>query len=342
MANPVRTTSIGPLRKAVHGKGRAELRVFGDNAHFSELSYTYPLKLLSPRSTTAASNEAAQRVAILYSLSYGGGLISGDRIELSLDVKEAAKLVLLTQGSTKIFPARPDQRLSSGIAEGNPKDSNARQTVQRMSAHVDSSAFLVLLPDPVTPFQGAAYSQTQIFRLAAPSKGKPGASLLLLDWFTSGRAARGEEWQFDRYRSANEVWIGNKRVACDVLLLDQSERHDPRSPEATAPSNQSHPAKKRRLRISLAPYSCYATVLMFGPATRDLANQLHKRYDSLTQMQRRTPESLIWSFSPLEDGEGCIVRVAGTNTEMVRRWLRDSLRGLETQLGKDAYSKAFV
>lgn len=35
-----------------------------------------------------------------------------------------------------------------------------------MSARVASSAFLVLLPDPVTPFQGASYSQTQIFRLA--------------------------------------------------------------------------------------------------------------------------------------------------------------------------------
>jgi urease accessory protein len=156
----------------------------------------------------------------------------------------------------------------------------------------------------------------------------------LLDWFTSGRAARGEEWQFDRYRSANEVWIGNKRVACDVLLLDQSQN-------ATEATSQNRSAKQR-LQISLAPYSCYATVLMFGPATRELCKEFHKRYDALTQMQRKAPETLIWSFSPLDDGEGCIVRVAGTETETVRRWLRDSLRGLETRVGKDAYSRAFV
>ena len=88
---------VTPSRKAIHGKGRAELHVFGDNAHFAELSYTYPLKLLSPRATTAGENEAAERVAILYSMTYGGGLIGGDRVELSLELKERAKLVLLTQ-----------------------------------------------------------------------------------------------------------------------------------------------------------------------------------------------------------------------------------------------------
>lgn len=86
-----------PFRKAVHGTGRAELHAFGDNAHFAELSYTYPLKLLSPRPITAGHDEASQRVAILYNLSYGGGLIGGDRVELSIDVRAGAKLVLLTQ-----------------------------------------------------------------------------------------------------------------------------------------------------------------------------------------------------------------------------------------------------
>jgi urease accessory protein len=80
---------------------------------------------------------------------------------------------------------------------------------------------------------------------------------------------------------------------------------------------------------------------MFGTATRAIVDSLRMRYDSLTQMQRRTPEPLIWSLSPLEDGEGCIVRVAATETDAVRQWLRDALRGLESQIGLDAYSKAF-
>ncbi|KIM33855.1 hypothetical protein M408DRAFT_60481 [Serendipita vermifera MAFF 305830] len=326
------TLLVIPSRKAIYGKGRAELNVCGDNVHFAELSYTYPLKLLSPRPTTAGENEAAQRVAILYSLTYGGGLIGGDRVELSLDVKAQAKMVLLTQGSTKIFPSRPSQRLSSGTVEGGNLG-GVQHTLQRMSARVASSAFLVLLPDPVTPFQGASYSQTQVFRLAAPTDSTAGGSLLLLDWFTSGRIARGEEWQFDRYRSVNEVWIGEKQVACDVLLLDQ------RDESGTQVQGQ---AARRHLQVSLAPYHCYATVIMFGEATYGVSETLRARYDSLTQMQRKSPESLIWSFSPLENGQGSIVRVAATETESVRSWLRDALRGLEAQIGVDTYSKAFV
>lgn len=154
--------------------------------------------------------------------------------------------------------------------------------------------------------------------------------MLLLDWFTSGRKARGEEWQFDRYRSVNEVHLGDRTLACDVLLLEQKGN-----------SSGSH-SQNARLPTSLAPYSCYATVIMFGVATKAISNSLREKYDTLTQMQRRIPESLIWSFSPLEDGDGCIVRVAGTETDAVRQWLRDALRGLESQIGSHVYSKAFL
>lgn len=52
----------------------------------------------------AAQDEAGTRMAILYSLTYGGGLIGGDRIELSLDVKPGAKLILLTQVRNNAIP----------------------------------------------------------------------------------------------------------------------------------------------------------------------------------------------------------------------------------------------
>lgn len=160
----------------------------------------------------------------------------------------------------------------------------------------------------------------------------------MLDWFTSGRIARGEEWQFDRYRSTNEIWIGERQVACDVLLLEQQK--DPTTEQVDL--NENSEGRINRLHKSLAPYSCYATIIMFGESTRPLSNSLEKRYDGLTQMQRRSPESLLWSFSPLENGSGCIVRVAATETDTVRRWLKEALRSLESEIGKDAYSKAFL
>lgn len=80
-----------PRRKSIHGTGRAVLRAFGRDAVFSELSYTYPLKLVSPKIADA------KPVAIAYILSYGGGLISGDEIDITFEVAAGAVLLLLTQ-----------------------------------------------------------------------------------------------------------------------------------------------------------------------------------------------------------------------------------------------------
>jgi urease accessory protein len=72
------------------GSGRIVLRSNGSAAIFSELSSTYPLKLLSPRVDR-------EGVAIVYMLTYGGGLVGGDTIQLSVDVGPSTVLVLLSQ-----------------------------------------------------------------------------------------------------------------------------------------------------------------------------------------------------------------------------------------------------
>lgn len=75
------------------GGGRIALSSYGSNhAVFSELSSTYPLKLLSPRISPDG-------IAVVYILSYGGGLVGGDQINLSVDVGTGAVLVLLSQVS---------------------------------------------------------------------------------------------------------------------------------------------------------------------------------------------------------------------------------------------------
>lgn len=81
-----------PARAAAHGKGRAVLAASGDEAIFSALSYRYPLKLLSPQSIGSKVP-----LAIAYMLSYGGGLVSGDKIDLDVEVGSDCALMLLTQ-----------------------------------------------------------------------------------------------------------------------------------------------------------------------------------------------------------------------------------------------------
>ncbi len=82
--------SKSEIKKVSAGGGHITLAVHGTKAIFEELSSAYPLKLLSPQ-----VNE--HQVAVVYLLSYGGGLIAGDRVELNVKLKERSKLLVLSQ-----------------------------------------------------------------------------------------------------------------------------------------------------------------------------------------------------------------------------------------------------
>jgi urease accessory protein len=85
--------AVSPLIKKIDtGGGRIVSRPHGSTVVFSELSSTYPLKLISPRI-------AQDGVALVYILSYGGGLVGGDHVKLSVDVGSGTVLVLLSQVS---------------------------------------------------------------------------------------------------------------------------------------------------------------------------------------------------------------------------------------------------
>ena len=80
-----------PLRRELHsGHGRIVVSSHASKAVFSELAATYPLKLLSPRTGSPG-------VAVVYVLSYGGGLVGGDEVILTVEVKDLARLVMLSQ-----------------------------------------------------------------------------------------------------------------------------------------------------------------------------------------------------------------------------------------------------
>ena len=222
------------------------------------------------------------------------------------------------QGSTKIFPARTEARLSSAL-----DIPSFPQTTQNIDYEVASDGFLFLLPDPVTPFQRASYSQTQVFRL------QPGASILMVDWFTSGRISRGEVWAFSEYRSINEIWSGGKRLARDALLLESD----------SSPPDSRSPIPPRTLKDKLGIYDCYATVMLYGPLIQATIQSLKSSFDNITVMQQSRPPRLIWSFSLLEGV--AVVRVAAEETAMVRNWLKESLIGVAEVVGKDAYGHAF-
>ncbi|KAF3346698.1 Molybdenum cofactor biosynthesis protein 1 [Verticillium dahliae VDG2] len=161
-----------PKSSSAPGEGRIVARLLPNGQPgFESITYQYPLKLISPSLT------AGEKSALVFLLSYGGGLVGGDHVHLEILVRPDARLSIVTQGHTKIFKAA----------------SKTIVTRQALRARIAAHAGLCLLPDPVQPFDDSVYEQTQLFTLA------PTASLCLLDWVTQGRSARGEDWGFARW-----------------------------------------------------------------------------------------------------------------------------------------------
>ncbi len=276
--------------------GRVKVEMCGGESRFAELSYSYPLKLIAPRLLNVGGCAAA------YILGYGGGLVGGDAISLDAQLSSGANLVLLTQGSTKVFKA-------SESSSGGPLGAS-----QRLTCHLDDLSTLYLVPEPVTCFSGARFQQTQAFHLAASS------SALIVDWLTPGRTSRGEQWQFHRYKSTNNIYVAGKLVVKDVLLL------------------QSGAASSRTIGDRLSVYSCYASVFLCGPRFFPLVGHF-LNVSSVEQRQNSTIPKVIWSVNSMNGVS--ILRVASQEPEQLKGWLSEHLRPLKLDIGPDLYNTMF-
>ena len=170
-------------------RGILELSFVAGRTEVTRAFAANPLRLLVPRWRTAA--------AWVYLSTYGGGLVAGDEIDLHVRIGERARGVLGTQASTKVYRS--------------PVEVPSRQLLR---ASVADGGLLVLAPDPLTCFAQARYEQSQSIRLHGSG------SLVLVDWLTSGRRARGESWAMSRYCSRLQVHRDGELVLADALLLD--------------------------------------------------------------------------------------------------------------------------
>jgi urease accessory protein len=257
--------------------------VYGESAVTSAFAST-PMKLLTPIAR-------GQSVWACTS-SFGGGFVAGDETRLELHIGKAARCFLGTQASTKIYR--------------NPRRRACGHVTQAM---VGENALLVFAPDPVQPFTSSSYVQRQTFQLGAS------AGLVLVDWFTSGRAARGERWAFDHFQSRNEVFVAGQRVFLDSILLNA----------ANGFTGSSHQAGR---------FNCFATLLLLGAPLKEFAEKLTQEI-SARPVGRRA--SLVASASAIPSG--ALLRIAGESVEEVGRELHQHLKFVAPLLGDDPWAR---
>lgn len=290
------------------------------------MSYQYPLKLVAPdplppphRSDTDGHVAKPSRGRIprlihtIYLLTYGGGIVAGDAIDLDVKLDRNTRLILLTQGSTKIFKT-PSADLVSR---------------QHMNVHLQQDSALVYLPDPVQPFAQTAFAQSQIYHLE-----KEQGNLCVCDWVTSGRSARGENWDIHGYKSRNEVWSidenGEKKLLLrDNLILDKYGQAD------------------MRLSSRMDGYSVFGTLIIRGPIFTSLSQFFLDEFEALPRIggrnwgdtalpelspseqrrlerqQRESVEGLVWSAANVRGF--VLVKFASRAVEGSRNWLKDMI-----------------
>ncbi len=242
---------------------------------------TNPLKLLVPIPRGAC--------VWAYATTYGGGLLAGDRVHLNVAVEAGARLYRGTQASTKIY-----------------RSDDGRCAEQRFTAQVGADATLIALPDPVTPFAGARFSQHQQLSLAA------GAGLVWLDGLTAGRAARQERWQFADYHSRLKVDLAGVPLLVDALHLS---------------------AGLRPLAARCGGAGAFATLVVGGPPLAAVVTTLQAAVEAQPLDQRP-----LVALSPLKCW-GVLVRLAAGERESLERTLRLLLGGVRDLLGDDPWQR---
>ncbi|OBT64993.1 hypothetical protein VE03_05707 [Pseudogymnoascus sp. 23342-1-I1] len=333
-------TSPFPASFSKPGEGHLIARLLPNGiSGLVKATFQYPLKIITPPSPVGDLKSA-----LAFLLTYGGGLVAGDQVNLKIDVHPSAKLTIATQGHTKVFKSASPTLRSS----------------QTLTVILHAYSALCLLPDPVQPFADSVYVQSQIFTL------HPTATLCLLDWVTAGRTSRNESWDFTSWSGRNEVWrtaaedddedkARPRLLLRDNLILDG----DSLTPDG---STAALPLKDKMHALSV-----FGTLILAGPlmaplsafflaefsaqpriGARDFRSQETVERDGKTEasdeeawrarrLKQEREDGVLWSAAKVR---GCtVVKFGSKSVEGGRKWVGGMILrqgGVVDVFGEDA------
>lgn len=325
-----------PFPKSISIPGRGDVHLTlrpPSTPVFSKLSFTYPLKLIPSnphrldalrpdiepdtpintkdrghpgeiKNSLSSHQIGPSFVPLLFILTYGGGLLAGDCIDLTLRLDPFTRLTMTTQGSTKVYknsvsPSTSEQTQTSekcseislqkatehskfpSFSDLDPK------TISMQDLHViiGTGAGLWIGPDPIQPFKGSRYAQKQIFEV------ERGGSIGLVDWVAEGRRARGESWLMDGWRGRNEIWDvvskaihprdnEKKNQECKILLIRDSVVLQPDTTTGIFPSLSSE-------------FGIIGTIILHGPLFTPLSAFLLSEFQALPRIGARSWDPIL-------------------------------------------------
>jgi len=149
----------------------------------------------------------------------GPGVFAGDTLRQSIRVERGARVVLTSQSALQAHPAGTLQDFRmAGLQEGQVEGPSCRVAIVRHEYQVAEDAELHCHWDPVIPFAGAALVQEFDLALDASSR------LYWSDALMSGRASRGEAWQFRELGHTLRLHVGGSLKYLERYRLTPADR----------------------------------------------------------------------------------------------------------------------
>jgi urease accessory protein len=298
--------------------GIIEVSLQSSKSSATKLFSTYPLRILYPKKVQF---DKSIDCAWFYTVSFGGGLVSGDCVPMFVDVQEKCTASVCTQGTTKVYKAN-----------NNAINNEAKTTKQTLDARIGKNALLCWLPDPAQCFKDAKFAQVHEISLEDCS-----SSLCFVDWITAGRVAHDDaRWAFRSFCTKTTV-----KISEDITVIESQRL------ENTTETNGD-------LAKRMANAHVIASVILVGPRTetaRKRCSEYAKETSKITNnaaswltQKSLTPgvmRALVTvSNNGDDDKNDCLVmRVCAIDMESAYEVLRKCLKPLESEIGCPPYNE---
>ncbi|OQR75916.1 urease accessory protein UreD-like [Tropilaelaps mercedesae] len=164
----------------------------------SNIYFAYPYKLFLPR----PSIRSASPTRWIYPVVYGGGLVSGDNLNIRITCNENTSVLVTSHAFNKVYKAKEGQ-----------------VTCMTNRFEVRQKALLSVLPDFTVCYADANYrSQEQTIYLQNSN-----SNFIYLDWYSSGRIAIHERWHFTYLNTSLKIYMGDELILREATILEDVE-----------------------------------------------------------------------------------------------------------------------
>lgn len=179
----------------VHGHLRLRFEVRGEQTILAESEHQLPLQVVR-----AFQVDDGGALVHLHNLS--GGVLSGDNLDLTVEVGSRAVAQVTSTGATRIYRSRK----------------NAEPAQHRVQIRVENDGLVEYLPDQLIPFAGSRYRQETRIELGT------NAGLFWWETVAPGREAGNEMFAYDLLQLKTWISALGQPIAIEHMRIEPARR----------------------------------------------------------------------------------------------------------------------